>query len=116
MRLRLNSKNVLEPHTEDETMAWVLVKMIDEEQLLVEVDARVAYSTPAMAEMPHPEERWTLIEQIRPGYLAGATVEVIEPDRGGWKVKLIETLRPLPRNAQFARTFTVRKKHLASRA
>lgn len=116
MRLRLTNEAEITSFNPADGMGWILVKVISLEEKVVEVDARQTFAHPEQQDMPHPDERWTLIDQIRPGYLAGACVEVIAPDRGGWKVKLIHTVKPMPRNAQFSRTFTVRKNHLAGRA
>jgi len=116
MKVRLASSLSTRPH-EDPEFVLILGKWINKDEGIVDIEAEKYQATSAASqEPPYPEERWTLISQIRPQYLAHAVVEIIEPDRGGWKVKLIHTHKPMPRNAQFSRTFTVRRKHLAARA
>ena len=116
MRVRLNGPGVLKSYNPETMYGLAVVKVIDEAELIVEIDAHV---TDAVAR-PKPEEHWKLIGSIRPKYLAGATVEIIGPAANSrsydYNVKLVQATHTIPRNATFATTFNVRRSHLLRRA
>jgi hypothetical protein len=118
MKLKLKGHVQFEPHTEEEGVAWVLCRILDEEKHYVEVDADILYQSArrhGQSEVIQPGQQWTLVGSISPKYLREATVEILRVESGKYKVKLVEARHPMPRNAAFVRDFRVRRYHLATR-